>query len=393
MSKQKIFLIFSLVILGSCQSNSQKVEITEGIIKIDISKNYPTIQKSEEDFISDTEYVPLETNRDILVNSDYAQIRYVSEKYIVIMVIGHGEVFIFTREGKIVTFLNRNGQGPEEYTSVREVVFDEKNEEIFVFDNVGIGRVLVYSLTGEYRRTLKYSIDINIVMRSACEFDEETMLVYDTGKLYDDTYNKKPYMFMSKRDGSLTPLDISLPVRYAIRAYEQFTDPSGQTYTFATPIPIFSRIMHYGQDFVIADISSDTIYRLTKNRDLTPFIVCKPSLHSMNSPLAYTISFITDKYIFLEVTTLDYVSLRKGLTPSVKVLLYEFDSGEITTIDNRFLYSDHINTLQKNIDARLFDVTRLKDAYEKNELDGELKQLVETLDEEDNPVVRIRKFK
>jgi hypothetical protein len=38
-------------------------------------------------------------------------------------------------------------------------------------------------------------------------------------------------------------------------------------------------------------------------------------------------------------------------------------------------------------------IPRLKESYENNQLKGELEQLVASLDEEDNPIVMIVKFK
>lgn len=391
LGKVIILLIFSSIVCMCCQSNPERAKLGD-IITIDISKNYPRPKKNDQVFF-DVEYVPLETNKDVLVDSEHAILKYISEQYIVVTTYGNRrEIFIFNRNGKNISVLNHNGRGPEEYTAMRDVVFDEKNEEIFVFDNIGTGRILVYSITGEYKRTLKHSTDLFLTM--AYEFDEETILVYDTKGLYDNTYSKKPYMFMSKKDGSIiSTLNISLPVRYGNKVFHQFKDLSGQSWSYTSSISIPNR-RHYGQEFVISDVSSDTIYWLTKNRDLIPFIVRTPSVHSTDPHLTCTTPFITDKYIFFHITTLDYVSLQKEMAPPAKVLMYGFETGEISTVNSMF--DSELHTLQKNIDAELLDVTFLKDAYEKGKfgkLDFTLKQLVPTLDEEDNPVVMIMKYK
>ncbi len=382
-----MFLFFLSMLFGGCQSNPQKAK-TDNIIEIDISKNYSKIKKTGQDMV-DMEFVPLETNKDVLIGRNSTP-HYVSEKYIIVTEYIRHEIFIFNRNGKIVSVISHRGKGAEEYTAMRDVVFDEKNEELFVFDNIGTGRVVVYSLTGEYKRTLKYSIGFDLMQ--AYEFDEKTMLVYDTKGLYDSTYCKKPYMLMSKKDGSITSvLNISMPVRYSTKVYDSFTDSSGKPFTYSTSISLPNR-RHFGQDFIISDVSSDTIYRLTKNRDLIPFMVRKPSVHSTNPHLVCTTEFITDKYIFLYVTNLDYVSIKKEKTPPAKTLMYEFETGEITNIEHIYFEND-LKISQKNIDARLIDVTVLKNAYEENKLEGELKQLAPTLGEEDNPVVMIMKYK
>ena len=382
----KFFIIFS-IILGSCQTSPQKAMIVDNIIKIDISKSYPRSEKRDKDIIDDTEYVPLETTNDVLVDK-YASLFYVSEKFIVIIERGHGDIFVFNRKGKIVTHLCRKGKGPEEYNAISSIVFDETNEKIFVFDFPNSGRILVYSITGEYKQTLRYSTDLSLI---AYNFDEETMFVYDTNNLYNKNYNKKPYMLMSKKDGNIiSVLNISLPARYDTRVYDRFKDSSGQSWTTSSNFSIPNR-RHDGQDFVISDISSDTIYKLTKSRKLIPFIIRTPSVHSTDPHLVCTCNLITDKYIFLHITTLDYFLLQKGKSPLSKILMYEFETGEISNVGYNNV--TNVNLLQKNIDARMIDAVYFTDAYKENKLSGELKQLAATLDEEDNPVVMITKFK
>jgi hypothetical protein len=376
------------MLFGCCQSNPQKPK-TGDIIEIDILKTYPKIRAIKPDMV-DMEFVPLETGKDVLVEYDKAYIHYVSEKYMIVIVYGRWEMFVFDRSGKIVTLISRKGRGPGEYTGMIDVVFDERNEELFVFDNIGTGRIVVYSLTGEYRRTLKYSADLELTQ--AYEFDEETMLVYDTKGLYKNNYSVKPYMFMSKKDGKITStVNIHLPMRYSTKVYDQFTDSSGQLLTYSSSLA-FPYRRQFGQDFVISDISADTIYRLTQNRDLIPLMVRKPSVHSTDPHLICTSEFITDKYIFLYITTLDYASIQKEKAPPATTLMYEFETGKITTVEHIHFGND-LKILQKNMDAHLLDVTVLKNAYENNKLKGELKQLVATLGDEDNPVVMIMKYK
>ncbi len=389
MNKPKMFLVFFSMLFGCCQPNPQKVKKTGDIIEIDISIDYPKTDKRERDVIADIEYVPLETNKNVLVDYSKASIHYVSEKYMIIVVYGRWEIFVFDRNGKIVSLINHRGRAPEEYTTIVDLVFDEINEEIYVFDNIGTSRIVVYSLTGEHKRTLKYSTDLDLTQ--AYEFDEETMLVYDTKGLYNNTYSKKPYLLMSKKDGSiLSILNINLPVRYNTKVFSKITDTSGKLFTYSSSVSIPNR-RHYGQEFVISDVSTDTIYRLTKNRNLIPFMVRKPSVHSTEPHLVCTTPFITDKYIFLYTTTLDYASIQKEKAPPAKILVYEFETGKITTIDG--YYQNDLKILQQNVDAKLIDVIVLKDAYGKEKLKGELKQLASSLSDEDNPVIAITKFK
>ena len=386
---RKLIILFVILSMfcWSCNLRQQKLGVTGDLIKIDISKNYPQKKIRLVD-VADVEYVPLETTKNVLIDR-YASLHYVSEKYIIVTERGGGDIFVFNRKGKIVTHISHKGRGPEEYNVMSSVVFDEINEEIFVFDLPSTGRILVYSITGEYRRTLKHSTDLDPM---AYNFDEETMLVYDINGLNNNNYNKKPYLFLSKKNGdSISSLNINLPIRHPIKVIDRFTDSSGKDWYTSNNFAIPHR-RHDGQDFVIADVSSDTIYRLNKNKDLIPFIVCTPSVHSTDPHLICIPFLITEKFVFLYITTLDYVSLQKGRVPPVKTLMYEFESGEISRVDY-MTAALYVNTLQKNIEVRMIDAVLLTDLYKAKKLSGELEQLATTLDEEDNPVVMIAKFK
>jgi len=132
-----------------------------------------------------------------------------------------------------------------------------------------------------YKRTLKY--DENLLLL-AYNFDDETFLVFDEKGVnardwQDGKYSDTPYQFMSKKDGSIvSKLDIKLPVRYATIF---MLGEGGMN----VHIPPYNRYF-YGQDFVIGDYSSDTIYKLSKNKELNPFLVRKPSVHT-SDPLMY----------------------------------------------------------------------------------------------------------
>ena len=393
--KQTVFFILLSMILVGCQSGSQQSKTGE-LIEIDISKNY-TKKEIHLQNVADIEYIPLETTDDILL-SGACNIVYFSDKYIVIRDITQRCLFVFDRNGKIITHLNQNGQGDKEYTYISSAVFDEKNEEIFIADFATTHRILVYSLTGEYKRTLKYAEDLRL---SVYNFDDETLLVYDENGLRQNAYREDPYMLISKKDGNIVSnMDIRMPVRYSNMGNYSYTDENGQMMTQAISIG-FTNSRYYGQEFVIADISSDTIYMLTKNKALTPRIVRTPSVHLSEPRKVWGRDVMTEKFIIVEIVTLDFESVRRTQSISSTSLIYEFETGETSEVSfvndefptrNISLNAD-ANTPAKNVFAGLMQASRLVGAYEEKQLKGELEKLVSTLDGDDNPVVMIVKFK
>ena len=372
MSKFKLFFIFLSVIFLSYQSCRKSAD---DLITIDISKDY-----SKKKIKIDTEYIPLET-KDTVVVGKGATLHYVSEKYILVIERANGDIFVFDRSGKIVNYINNIGRGPMEYFTISNVVFDENSKEIFVFDRPSARRIQVYSLTGEYKQTLEYSDAYDL---TAYNFDENTFLTYDTKGLYsdDNSYSKKPYMFMSKTvvDG-INALNIDLPVRYSERVSWQNKAPSGQVFTSSRSVPIPNSI-HFGEDFIISDISSDTIYQLTRGKELKPIMVRTPSVHSSDPRMVWTCALNTDKFMILYVTTLDYETIKKNNLPPTKTLMYEYKSGKISQVD---YHGTNVNTLQKNIDASMFDVVAFKESFGSKAL--------EQLNANSNPVVVIDSYK
>ena len=392
--KLKTFLFLLTLILFGCQSGNQKPQ-TGNLPIIDISKGYPKKEVILQN-VADIEYIPLETTDDVLL-SGVCQLAYLSDKYVVVWEPRNGDVFIFDRNGKIVAHFNHRGPGNQEYVLTRNVIFDEKNEEIFVFDNPQIRRILVYTLTGEYKRTLKYSEDyFNII---SYNYDDDAFLVYDESNWYQPTYNKMPYMFMSKKDGSIvSTLDISLPIRYFNRTtieFEMNGQPVFTSLSIDTPNNIYS-----GHNLLIVDISSDTIYRLTKNKELTPLIIRQPSVHSFEPRTVLTHQLSTDKFVFLRKTTLDFKAAEKGSIASID-LMYEFATRETSQVS--FVNDDYPSRtwwipfiypeISQNMAATLIQTPWLKTAIEKKQLKGELGKLEVTLNEDDNPVLMIVKFK
>jgi hypothetical protein len=191
--------------------------------------------------------------------------------------------------------------------------------------------------------------------------------------------------------------DINFSVRYLKRVTIDLGNNMFTSASISTPNNRF-----YGhQDFVIADISSDTIYRLTNNRNLTPWLVRQPSVHSSEPRKVWSAPLTTDKFIILHTTELDYIAAEKGSSIPSKTLMYEFETGEISEIS--LIFDDFamrewplvsfVPDIPKNMSAYLFSAPSIITAYKANKLKGDLEKLATSLDEDDNHVLVIVKFK
>ena len=397
MKKKSLILLIAFFLMGSQVISSQSK--TGNLPVIDISKEYPKKQQRLQE-IADLEYIPLETTDKVLL-SDQDRLSYVSDNYILVHSPVRGDIFVFNRKGKIVFHFNHRGQSGWEYPGISKragVTLDEKNEEIFVCSN----SIQVYSLRGEYKRTLK----INTIQyhSKVFNFDNEMLLVYDDVFVEEPNINVKgisktnPYYFISKKDGSvISELDIHLPKRYSTR----FVQMSGNN-MYRVDETGFPHSMYYGQDFVISDISSDTLYLLTQNKALTPLLSRKPSVHASEPKIIWFTLLTTDKFILIGKFPLSTNSSSRGGSGRIPVLMYEFKTGEISEISFLDLDAELLRrrwgpgwspATAKNMTAELIWPSSLIDAYRTKQLKGDVAKLAMTLDEDDNPIVRIIKFK
>ncbi|MDR0604732.1 MAG: 6-bladed beta-propeller [Bacteroidales bacterium] len=386
MKKKNLILLTSFFLMGSQVISPQSK--TGDLPVIDISKKYLEKKIRLQD-IADIEYIPLETADDILL-SDRAVLSCVSDKYILLHEPVRGDIFVFNRTGKIYSHFNHRGQGGREYAWISTgTVFDEKNEEIFVCSQ----SIQVYSLSGEYKRTLNNMIRNDM---KVFNFDDEALLVYDDVVIepgLEGKTKKNPYSLISKKDGSIiSVLDIHLPERYSARIAK--IEDNNKWW----PIRIFFRgySMYYGRDFMIADMSSDTLYLLTQNRELTPILTRKPSVHASEPRIVWVPFLTTDKFILIGLIPLRF-NERGGRIP---VLMYEFETGETgkaSILDADFGMCSwspgNSPAIAKNMTAEMIQSPSIIEAHKKNQLKGDIEKFVMTLDEDDNPVVRIIKFK
>ncbi|MDD4514269.1 6-bladed beta-propeller [Massilibacteroides sp.] len=349
---------------------------------LDFSKNYPKKEIRLQD-IADTKYIPLETTDDVLL-SENAVLSAVSDKYIIIYEPIRGDIFIFNHTGKTLAHFNHKGNSGQEYAWIRGLVFDDKKKEIFVYNQ----SIQVYSLIGEYKRTLK----INTLQNESTvyNFDDEALLIYDnviidTG--LEHKTKKEPYRLISKKDGSLiSVLDIHLSKRYSSRILKkEGKNERGIIMSYPSSI-------YYGQDFMLADISSDTLCMLTQDKKITPILTRKPSVHTSEPRNIWATFLTTDKFILLGTILLDF-NLKSGKIP---YYIYDFKTGEINKVT--FIDAESFRgkwgpnsspAIGKNKFAELIQPSLIKKANEKSD---PLKAL-RALKEDDNPVVRIIKFK
>ena len=403
MKKLNLFFVIFSFLGGSCHPDPQKATITDDTV-IDVSKDYPKKSIKFQD-IADVEYVPLETNDSVLIDR-YFKISHISDNNIVVANRRQGDIFIFGRNGKIKYRFNHRGPGPEEYSSALCVVFDEKNKEVFVYTQRVTSFFLVYSEDGKYKRTIKgpFSPYGQIVIK---QFDDDYLLVYEEVPV-EGISSPKPYTFISKKDGTEISLDITLPQRYPYREITiMYREPEGRGIG-VTSLPssfVYHNNWHDDQNFIISDISCDTVFQLRRDKSLTPLLRRTPSVHQTNPKVFLASLLKTEKYMLLYRMKM----MPEGGDPqsyAPVTLMYDFSTKEIHEVgrnDSFFVNDDLLRgndflfrldteaTVPKNTLVFWEGAGYLCDIQ--NYTQGKLKETVSTLDREDNPVLMIATFR
>lgn len=397
-NKRNLMAVFASLFLLNVQlalANFPRERDGDGDLPVfDFSKNYPEKRLCLQE-IAEIEYVPLETTDEILLGGS-SVLSAVTDNYILIHEERLGDIFLFDRKtGKIVSHFNHKGQSGREYNWIKNgTVLDEEKGEIYVCSQY----IQVYSLTGEYKRTLKISwalADLKVY-----NFDAESLLIY-YGTVIDPSFEKKtkkdPYRLVSKVDGSVVD---TLPLHFEKR----YSNAIAQKLDGNMWRPLFigyPQNNYFGKDLMIADISSDTLYRLSPEKGLLPLLKRKPSTHDMDPRAIWIPLVTTDKFFYFGTFVLDFNS-KGGPIPTY---MYDFETGAFYKVpikdaeyDTRSwraeMWTPNASpAIRKNEVAELIQVSDMLEANQGKRLAGNGTAVVSKLLEDDNPVVRIIKFK
>ena len=388
--KTKVFFLVCMLLLAG----SQGMQSQSGSLPVvDVSKKYPVEKMSLQD-IATVEYVPLETTDDILLSGN-AALSAVGDKYILVHEFQLGDIYLFDRHtGKLKSHFNHKGGSGMEYTWIKNgTILDEKAEEIYVCSQF----IQVYSLEGKYKRTLKidcFSHDMSIL-----NYDDQSLLIYDDiviepGRAKETTHT--PYRFISKKDGSpMGTLDIYFPQRVPL-AIAQQEGNMWRPYKFSYPSNA-----RFGDDLMLMNVSSDTLYKLSPPKRLTPIFTRTPSVYASKLRNIWMPLLTTDKFMLFGTFVIDFNSTG-GKIPK---FMYDFKTGQVkrvSIIDHELNYgirgprewdSGSGTAIAKNMSAEFVSAPAMLEAYQKKRLKGNGNEVAKNLLEDDNQVVRILTFK
>lgn len=393
-SKYIISVIIPAFIFAGC---STKSPIENNFITVDVTKDYPKKDVVLQD-IFDIEYVPLETSDEFLTSGN---VRAIGKDLIITKNNGRtdGNIYLFDRTtGKGIRRINRLGQGGEEYTNILDIVLDEDRQEMFV-NNHYLAKIVVYDLKGNFKRSFKQKE--NYFYGEIGNFDKDRLICHDDCLSFDKEETKRNFfMLASKQDGSIK----EIPIPYdKVKTSLILKQVDGKKRDWS----IYNkRMIPYKDSWLLNEISADTIYRYSPDAGLIPFIVRKPSVQTMSPEIFLFPSVMTDRYYFMQTAKKDFdfkmdsdvertdLMYDKEANKIFRVTIYNADYTEKVPVKIMFeMFMLSFINKDGVAFSRVLPAFELAEAYKNGKLRGHLKKIAAKLDEEDNPVIMIAKYK
>ena len=374
-------ILLALYAMG-CSPNAKETQAD--IAEVDVTKEYAEKELFLQDIV-DVEYVPLETTDEFIT---HGAVKAVGPSVIITANRSNlGDLFLFDRQtGKGIRKLNRMGQSGEEYTQASSVLLDEANGELFVNDNPK-QKILVYDLEGNFRRSFP-TVD-SCYYNDWQNYDASHLLVYkgvnQGGKRMEE------HVLINKQDGNLVQR-IPIPL-------EQEETPI-YTEKDAVVVPFYNVNAPMGDDWLLANPSTDTLYQYTKDGKLTPRFVRTPSIHGMEEQKFLLPQLCAHPYYFFTVLTKKF-DLEKMRGFPASDIMYDAETNGFFSYtiynkdyaDKKLFFSYVLPMGQEVLTVEKYDAPDLVEANAEGKLSGELKAIADRLDEEANPVIVLLKRK
>ena len=372
---------------NSVSSKDTFIEVMprDTFITVDVSKQYPKKELILQD-IMDVEYIALESSDEFVCQGI---VLYIGKEIMLVRNrIEDGIIFIFDRNGKGLRKFNRRGQGPEEYLEYYWSFLDEDNGEIYV--NQIMRPINVYDLHGKFLRKIDNDEGWNRIF----SFDSKCLIARERTDLFDNIpSNNQRFALLSKQDGSVVK---DFRIYYEKKVEPLIKNSSGNAGAGAPILPVIS----YRDSWLLMEPSSDTIYRVTPDYNMTPFMARTPPIQSMKTGILLNPSIFTDDYYFLETVKLEYDLIRWEGFPTTNLAYDRIGNAifEYTVYNDDFREKGPVNLAwQRTTNSeiaffQLFEAHDLLEANEKGHLKGKLKEITAELNEDSNPVIMIVKY-
>jgi hypothetical protein len=373
--------------VAGCGGNKQSAD---DIIVVDVTKSYPEKELILQDFM-DVEYIALDSSDDEFLCQGVV-VAVGKEIMLIRNQISDGNIFVFDRNGKGLRKINRRGQGPEEYASITGITLDEDSGEIFV--KALKQGIIVYDLYGNFLRNIPVREDF-LYSSELQNYDREHLICGEYLLQVDEKSKEtQSGIIISKKDGSIVN-DIRVHIEKGVNTRVN----DGMMVVFLSSM--VKSFIPYHDRWILTELSSDTIFSLSPDYKMIPFITRTPSIHSMSPEVFLLPVLLTDRYYFMETLKREIEYITR-IIPRIELLydrqektiyrytVYNNDYAIPKPLEFMLRYSNMSNEIAYMQKLEAYELIELN---EKGELKGKLKEVAAKLDEDSNPVIMLVKHK
>lgn len=376
-------VIFAIMLFCRCDNSNGA-----SLILIDTSRNYPESDLRLSD-VAEVMYIPLQYGRDSIIFANpgpYAVTVYRDTIYLLNWKpFSLSQIIQYDMSGNPLSKIDKIGRGPSEYTHLISYMLDTTRHVVYGWDDQSL-KILTYDFQGNCPGE-KF---LNANYTQMANLNDDYILGYNSfSRMESDTPGKiintgrKTITFLNKADFTETIYDFD---------YKK-PEPN------RTPAIIYRNLTHTKGGIYITNDRSDTVYFLDKNLKLTPRIVdiTPHSTYRMNVIIP---TIETGRYLFLS-NEFYFGDLPKPpdyyVYDKKEKQIYRLKKDKYLENDYLLLANDYIAVSQfcltqtHNYAASFGPPYHLREEYEN--LPPELKVIADTLDDPDNPVLMLIKFK
>ncbi|OFY45137.1 MAG: hypothetical protein A2X18_14505 [Bacteroidetes bacterium GWF2_40_14] len=374
------------IIILSCSTQPH-----DKIIEIDANKNYPELDLRLSD-IADISYIPLKFGKDTMtIIGELPRQVFVTSDRIFLGDINtiDPKIVVYSLKGEPLYRIGDKGNGPGELVSGSFCFsVDTIKKEVYIW-GTREEQLYVFSLEGQYKKSKK-DYGSSLSFNNIENINNTTLVGFNPKAIYYQpewiakgnkvmNFGRRSLSYIDK--DSLTLLDV--PDINFSRIHTSKIGTSGMSITTTSKGCYFF------------SFRSDTTFFMDDSLKITPKFVDVTKYQNRGEMCIFPV-LETDKYIFLtSAIALD----KESVFSNVKFLVYDKAKNSIYKIrgDSSSSYTEDMKifgfylTLNPNYLAKRLYYHNLKDNYDK--LSDTLKRITDQMNENDNPVLMLIKFK
>lgn len=162
MKNVKFFLkcVFFMIIMSCSNKEQLHNHVAESVIDIDVSQKKVF---NPQQALSIEKYIPLQTTEDCLIET--VDKLYFTGDNILVFDRENSNLFLFDNNGTFIRKIGEKGQGPNEYITFNDVIYDGENKQIYAFERYK-STMFVYNLQGELLNMIKSEVMFNSFVKN-----------------------------------------------------------------------------------------------------------------------------------------------------------------------------------------------------------------------------------